>query len=75
MTRYASGVTLKKVLRFLFMMAISYGPAGVATRILGVVGSRPLRFILALVLEPLLKRGFTALFGRFTKEPNETITK
>lgn len=65
----------KKIARFIFMLVLTYAPAGLAVRVLGVFGKGPLRFILALLLEPLFKRILQALFGRYAKESNEKTTK
>jgi phage shock protein D len=70
-----NGRVLKKMARLGLMLALSYGPAGIATRLLGVVRHGPLRFLLALILEPLLRRGLNRVFGRLAKESNEKITK
>lgn len=66
---------LKKLFRFAVMVALTFVPAGMAARVLGVVGKGPLRYVLALLLEPLFKRILTALFGRYAKESNEKATK
>ncbi|MRT02944.1 phage shock protein PspD [Ewingella americana] len=66
---------LKKVFRFAVMVALTFVPAGMAARVLGVVGKGPLRYVLALLLEPLFKRILIALFGRYATESNEKTTK
>jgi len=69
------GSFLKKAARFAVMLALTMVPGSLAARVLGILGKGPLRFILALVLEPLLRRIFTALFGRYAQESNEKTTK
>lgn len=64
-----------KILSVVITLALTFGPAGLAARVLGVVGKGPLRYVLALLLEPLFKRIFTALFGRYARESNEKTTK
>ncbi len=66
---------LKKIFRFVIMLALTFGPAGMAARVLRVAGKGPLRYVLALLLEPLFKRILTALFGRYARESNEKATK
>jgi len=66
---------LKKAFKFIIMVALTFGPAGLAARVLGVVGKGPVRYVLALLLEPLFKRILTALFGRYARESNEKTTK
>ncbi|MCK8560669.1 phage shock protein D [Yersinia ruckeri] len=39
------------------------------------VSRKPLRWVLAILLEPLLRRGFGVVFGRFAKEKHETTAK
>ncbi|MFU2317948.1 phage shock protein PspD [Rahnella sp. PCH160] len=64
-----------KILSVVITLALTFGPAGLAARVLGVVGKGPLRYVLALLLEPLFKRILTALFGRYARESNEKTTK
>jgi phage shock protein D len=66
---------LKKIFSFIITVALTFGPAGLAARVLGVAGKGPLRYVLALLLEPLFKRILTALFGRYARESNEKTTK
>ncbi len=80
--RYAAAVTssaksglLKKAFKFIIMIVLTFAPAGVAAKVLGVLGRGPLRYVLALVLEPLVRRILTALFGRYARESNEKIPK
>lgn len=64
-----------KILSVVITLALTFGPAGLAARVLGVVGKGPLSYVLALLLEPLFKRILTALFGRYARESNEKTTK
>jgi phage shock protein D len=81
MTRYLNSSLpgksslLSKIFSVIVTLALTFGPAGLAARVLGVVAKGPVRYVLALLLEPLFKRILTALFGRYAKESNETTTK
>lgn len=66
---------MKKVFKLVVMLVLTFAPAGVAAKVLGVLGRGPLRYILAIVLEPLIRKLLTALLGRHARESNETITK
>lgn len=66
---------LKKVFKFIIMIVLTFGPAGMAARVLRVAGKGPLRYVLALVLEPIFKRILSTLFGRYARESNEKTTK
>lgn len=80
--RYASTVAtsaksglLNRAFKFIIMIVLTFAPAGVAAKVIGVLGRGPLRYILALFLEPLVRRLLTALFGRYARESNEKTTK
>lgn len=81
MTRYLNSSlsgkssVFKKILSVIVTLALTFGPAGLAARVLGVVAKGPVRYALALLLEPLFKRILTALFGRYARESNEETTK
>ena len=81
MTRYLNSSLpgksslLKKIFGVIVTLALTFGPAGLAARVLGVVAKGPVRYVLALLLEPLFKRILTALFGRYARESNEKTTK
>lgn len=81
MTRYLNSSLpgkrslFSKILNIVLTLALTFGPAGLAARVLGVVGKGPLRYVLALLLEPLFKRFLTALFGRYARESNEKTTR
>ena len=66
---------LKRATKLTIMLLLTFAPAGVAARVLAMLGKGPLRFMLALVLEPLLKRLLTALVGRYARESNEKTAK
>ena len=66
---------MKKAFKLIVMLVLTFAPAGVAAKVLGVLGRGPLRYILAIVLEPLIRKLLTALLGRHARESNETITK
>jgi phage shock protein D len=46
---------------------MSYGPTRVTALLLRTVGRKPLRLLLAMVLEPLFRKGFTKLLGRYSQ--------
>ncbi|HAN4964613.1 phage shock protein PspD, partial [Enterobacter hormaechei] len=48
------------------LTALRYGPAGVAGWAVKSVARRPLKMLLALVLEPLLSRAATKLSKRYS---------
>ncbi|MCC3701449.1 phage shock protein PspD [Rouxiella badensis] len=80
--RYASAAAvsansglLKKAFKFIIMVVLTFAPAGVAARVLGLLGKGPLRYVLALFLEPLVRRLLTAVFGRYARESNEKTSK
>ena len=81
MTRYlhsslpGKSSLLKKIFGVIVTLALTFGPAGLSARVLGVVAKGPVRYVLALLLEPLFKRILTALFGRYARESNEKTTK
>lgn len=66
---------LKTVSKVIIIALMSYGPAGATTWLLKTVSRKPLRFVLALLLEPLFRKGLNKAFGGFAKENNETTAK
>ncbi|TQI80656.1 phage shock protein D [Serratia fonticola] len=66
---------LKTVPKVIIIALMSYGPAGATAWLLKTVSRKPLRFVLALLLEPLFRKGLNKAFGRFAKENNETTAK
>nr|CBX71560.1 unknown protein [Yersinia enterocolitica W22703] len=54
---------------------MTYGPAGAAGFIVRNVSRKPLRWLLLMMLEPMLKRAMGAAVGQFAKEKHETTAK
>lgn len=52
--------------KLVLLTALRYGPAGVAGWAVKSVARRPLKMLLALVLEPLLSRAATKLSKRYS---------
>ncbi|BBI91666.1 peripheral inner membrane phage-shock protein [Serratia symbiotica] len=46
---------------------LNYGPAGTANWLLKAVGRKPIRVVLALVLELLFRKGLSKVLGRDAK--------
>lgn len=63
----AAGAMLKTVSKVIIIALLNYGPAGAAGWLLRTVGRKPIRFVLALVLEPLFRKGLNKVFGRYTR--------
>ena len=57
---------LKIVGKFALLTALRYGPAGVAGWAVKSVARRPLKMLLALVLEPVLSRAAAKLSKRYS---------
>lgn len=55
--------------KFVLLTALNYGPAGVAGWAVKSVARRPLKLLLALALEPLLKRLAQRLSRTLTRQP------
>ncbi len=62
-----AGAMLKTVSKVIIIALLNYGPAGAAGWLLRTVGRKPIRFVLALVLEPLFRKGLNKVFGRYTR--------
>ncbi|MBC0853338.1 phage shock protein PspD [Pantoea stewartii] len=62
---------LKSAARFIIINAVTYGPAGVTGWAVKSVARRPLRILLGLALEPLLKRVMNRVASRFIRENDE----
>ncbi|WP_145576699.1 phage shock protein PspD [Yersinia mollaretii] len=73
--RRRAGVVLTTLIKIIFTVALTYGPAGAAGLIVKNVSRKPLRWLLLLMLEPMLKRAMTATAGQFAKEKHETTAK
>ncbi|CFR16298.1 phage shock protein PspD [Yersinia kristensenii] len=73
--RTRAGGVLSTLLKIMFSLALAYGPAGAAGFIVKNVSRKPLRWLLLMMLEPMLKRAMGAVAGQFAKEKHETTTK
>ncbi|MEE4482059.1 phage shock protein PspD [Serratia ficaria] len=73
--KQGAGAMLKTLSKVIIIALLNYGPAGAAGWLLKAVGRKPIRFVLALVLEPLFRKGLNKVFGRYAKEKNETTAK
>lgn len=73
--KQGAGAVLKTLAKVLIIALMSYGPAGATAWLLKTVSRKPLRLILAMILEPMFRKGLTKAFGRFAKENNETTAK
>lgn len=69
------GALLKTLSKIIIIALMSYGPAGATAWLLKTVSRKPLRYVLALLLEPLFRKGLNKAFGRYAKEKNETTAK
>lgn len=70
-----AGALLKTLSKVIIIALMSYGPAGATSWLLKTVSRKPLRLVLALLLEPLFRKGLNKAFGRYAKENNETTAK
>ncbi len=73
--KQGAGALLKALSKVIIISLMNYGPAGATTWLLKTVSRKPLRFVLALLLEPLFRKGLNKAFGRYAKENNETTAK
>ncbi|AVX38266.1 phage shock protein PspD [Yersinia massiliensis] len=73
--RTRAGVVLTTLMKIIFTVALTYGPAGAAGFIVKNVSRKPLRWLLLIMLEPMLKRAMAATAGKFAKEKHETTAK
>ncbi|MBX9486771.1 phage shock protein PspD [Yersinia enterocolitica] len=73
--RSRAGVVLTTLIKIIFSVALTYGPAGAAGFIVRNVSRKPLRWLLLMLLEPMLKRAMGATAGQFAKEKHETTAK
>lgn len=71
MFRHRAAPALKSAARFIIINAVTYGPAGVTGWAVKSVARRPLRLLLAVALEPLLKRVMNRVASRFIREKDE----
>ncbi|MBP9642651.1 MAG: hypothetical protein KBE15_04125 [Budvicia sp.] len=63
------------LITLLLFLGKSYAPVLVLSFLLKSTLWRPVRFLLVIFGEPLLKKLFGSIAYRLTKDPNETITK
>ncbi|MGL5387914.1 MAG: phage shock protein PspD [Serratia sp. (in: enterobacteria)] len=73
--KWGVGALLKTLSKVIIIALMSYGPAGATAWLLKTVSRKPLRYVLALLLEPLFRKGLNKVFGRYAKEKNETTAK
>ncbi|CQQ78290.1 TPA: phage shock protein PspD [Yersinia enterocolitica] len=73
--RSRAGVVLTTLIKIIFSVALTYGPAGAAGFIVRNVSRKSLRWLLLMMLEPMLKRAMGAAAGQFAKEKHETTAK
>ncbi|CAI1566867.1 peripheral inner membrane phage-shock protein [Serratia fonticola] len=73
--KWGVGALLKTLSKIIIIALMSYGPAGATAWLLKTVSRKPLRYVLALLLEPLFRKGLNKAFGRYAKENNETTAK
>ncbi|AJJ10610.1 phage shock PspD family protein [Yersinia rohdei] len=73
--RNRAGVVLTALIKIVFTVALTYGPAGAAGFIVKNVSRKPLRWLLLMMLEPMLKRVMGAAAGQFAKDKHETTAK
>ncbi|MBF1994076.1 phage shock protein PspD [Serratia symbiotica] len=62
-----SGAMLKTLSKVMLIALLNYGPAGAAHWLLKAVGRKPIRVVLALVLELLFHKGLSKVLGRDAK--------
>ncbi|WP_339038044.1 phage shock protein PspD [Serratia symbiotica] len=56
-----SGAMLKALSKVMLIALLNYGPAGAANWLLKAVGRKPIRVMLALVLELLFRKGLNEM--------------
>lgn len=65
--KQGAAAMLKTLSKVIIIGLMSYGPAGATSWLLKTASRKPLRLLLAVVLEPLLRKGLNTLFGRYTR--------
>ncbi|WON78679.1 phage shock protein PspD [Serratia sp. UGAL515B_01] len=73
--KQGAGKVLKKLPNVIIIALMSYGPTRATSWLLKAVSRKPLRFVLAMLLEPLFRKGLGRVFGRYAKESNEKTEK
>ncbi|VEI70785.1 peripheral inner membrane phage-shock protein [Serratia rubidaea] len=58
---------LKRLSKVIIIALLNYGPAGATSWLLRTVSRKPLRLLLAMVLEPMFRKGLNKAFGRYTR--------
>lgn len=66
---------LKSVLKFILITAISRTPAGLSARVLNRVARKPVRIVLAMVLEPALSAIMKKMSARLFRDKHEETAK
>ncbi|WP_126532788.1 phage shock protein PspD [Serratia rubidaea] len=62
-----AGAMLKRLSKVIIIALLNYGPAGATSWLLRTVSRKPLRLLLAMVLEPMFRKGLNKAFGRYTR--------
>ncbi|MFI8417031.1 phage shock protein PspD [Serratia sp. NPDC078593] len=62
-----AGAMLKTLSKVIIIALMSYGPVGATSWLLKTVSRKPVRLVLAMVLEPIFRKGLTKLFGRYAR--------
>ncbi|AWS54072.1 phage shock protein PspD [Proteus mirabilis] len=65
----------KKGVTFALMLLTLFGPAAITGGILKRVSYRPLRWLVLLIAEPMIKMGLDKLSRHVSWEKHETLTK
>lgn len=65
----------KKTARIAIIMAIHYAPAGIIGLMLKYIRRKPLRWLMLIVMQPLLRLGIAKLVRNFLWEKYEKIAK
>lgn len=72
---WGTDAMLKTLSKVIIIALMSYGPTRATAWLLKSVSRKPLRWVLACLLEPLLRKGLSKALGRNAKEKNETTAK
>lgn len=65
----------KKGVTFALMLLTLFGPAAITSGILKRVSYKPLRWLVLLIAEPMIKMGLDKLSRHVSWEKHETLTK
>ncbi|WP_064719779.1 peptide permease [Proteus hauseri] len=66
---------IQKGLKFGFMLFTLFGPAAITGGILKRISSKPLRWLVLLIAEPVITKGLNKLSRHVSWEKHETHTK